>query len=245
MHKLAAMRAGGAKLRAVREAMVARVKPGVRLIELDNLADKLIRESGGEAAFKQVAGYKWATCLTVNEGVVHGIPDDYRVKSGDVVSVDVGMIYRGWYTDTSTTVIAGEAKSAQAVKFLAVGQKALAAAIKATRVGGRVGDISVAMERVVREGGYRPVKGFTGHGIGRRLHEFPPIPCFGEGGQRDETPVISSGMSLAIELIYVQGKEELVTEADGWTVRTKDGSLGGLFEETVIVMPTGPVVVTG
>lgn len=244
MSKLAAMREGGARLQAVREAVVARVKPEVRLIELDNLADKLIRENGGEAAFKQVAGYKWATCLTVNEGVVHGIPDDYRVKSGDVVSVDVGMIYRGWYTDTSTTVIAGKAKSAQAVKFLAVGQKALAAAIKATRVNGRVGDISLAMERIVRKGGYRPVKGFTGHGIGRRLHEFPPIPCFLES-HRDETPVVSLGMSLAIEVIYVQGKEELVTETDGWTVRTKDGSLGGLFEETVIVMPTGAVVVTG
>ena len=88
------------------------------------------------------------------------------------------------------------------------------------------------------------MKGFTGHGIGRRLHEFPPIPCFLES-HRDETPAVSSGMSLAIEVIYVQGKEELVTEADGWTVRTKDGSLGGLFEETVVVMPTGPVVVTG
>jgi len=242
MSKLAAMQEGGRRLRAVREAVIAQIKPGVQLTALEVLADKLIIDNGGQAAFKQVSGYEWATCININEGVVHGIPSAYEIQDGDVVSVDVGMIYRGWHTDTSTTVIAGR-ESGETGRLVKVGQEALATAIKEAKVGRRVGHISQAMERVLRQGGFNPVKTLTGHGIGRALHEFPPIPCFLEGRVED-TAVINEGMGLAIEAIYTAGRPETKVAADGWTVVTVDGSLAGLWEETVLVTAKGPVVVT-
>ena len=166
----------------------------------------------------------------------------YESKDGDVVSVDVGMIYRGWHTDTSTTVIAGR-KSAATSKLLRVGREALAAAIKEARIGNRVGQISLILEQVLRRGGMSPVKTLTGHGLGRALHEFPPIPCFLEA-KIEDTAVINEGMGLAIEAIYTAGRPETRVAADGWTVVTADGSLAGLFEETVFVTAKGPVVVT-
>ena len=240
--KLAAMRAGGAKLRAVREAVAALIKPGVVLSELEAVADRLIREAKGEAAFKRVPGYQWATCINVNEGVVHGIPGAYKIQDGDVVSLDVGMIYQGWYTDTSTTVIVGQG-NAQKRKLLAVGQEAMAAAIKQARVGRRIGHISQAMERRLRAGGMGPVSTLTGHGVGQKLHEWPPIPCFLTGRVKD-TPIISEGMSLAIEAIYTAGGPETKTGPDGWTIVTADGSLAGLFEHTVFIGTDGPIILT-
>lgn len=242
MNKLRAMTEGGKRLREVRETIVSRISPGVKLLELEQLADSLINKSGGEAAFKRVPGYEWATCINVNEGVVHGIPSERIIQDGDVVSVDVGMIYRGWHTDTSTTVIAGR-KSAATSKLLRVGREALAAAIKEARIGNRVGQISLILEQVLRRGGMSPVKTLTGHGLGRALHEFPPIPCFLEA-KIEDTAVINEGMGLAIEAIYTAGRPETRVAADGWTVVTADGSLAGLFEETVFVTAKGPVVVT-
>jgi methionyl aminopeptidase len=242
MSKLAAMREGGRRLRAVRAAVSAQIKPGVKLRQLDALADELIVRYGGQAAFKRVPGYGWATCINVNQGVVHGIPLERIIQDGDVASLDVGMIYRGWHTDTSTTVIAGR-QSAATSKLLRVGQAAVAAAIKQARVGNRVGQISLALEQVLRRGGMSPVKTLTGHGIGRMLHEWPPIPCFLEG-RIEDTGMINEGMSLAIEAIYTAGRPETKVAADGWTVVTADGSLAGLFEETVFVTDQGPLVVT-
>lgn len=236
------MTEGGKRLGEVRETIVSKIGPGVKLLELEQLANSLINKSGGEAAFKQVPGYEWATCININEGVVHGIPSAYEIQDGDVVSVDVGMIYRGWHTDTSTTVVAGKANPAKQ-KLLEVGKLALAAAIKQARVGRRIGHISHAMERVLRQGDFSPVKALTGHGIGRALHEFPPIPCFLEG-RAEDTAVINEGMGLAIEAIYTAGRPETKVAADGWTVVTVDGSLAGLFEETAFITAQGPLVLT-
>ena len=242
MDKLQTMTEGGKRLHEVREAVVAKVIPGIKLIELEQLADSLINKSGGEAAFKQVPGYNWVTCININEGVVHGIPNEYEVRDGDVVSVDVGMIYQGWYTDTSTSVIAGKADTKKE-KLIKVGREALAAAIAQARAGNRVGHISEAMERVLKAGGMSPVKKYTGHGIGRNLHEWPSIPCFVEGNI-DQTPLIHEGMALAIEAIYTSGKPETKTDTDGWTVVAADGSLAGLFEDTVYVTAGGAAVLT-
>ena len=160
MNKLRAMTEGGKRLGEVRETIVSKVGPGVKLLELEQLADSLINKSGGEAAFKQVPGYEWATCININDVVVHGIPSAYEIKDGDVVSIDVGMIYRGWHTDTSTTVIAGS-ETAATGKLVKVGQEALATAIKEAKVGRRIGHISQAMERVLRQGDFSPVKTLT------------------------------------------------------------------------------------
>lgn len=242
MNKLRAMTEGGKRLGEVRETIVSKIGPGVKLLELEQLADSLINKSGGEAAFKQVPGYEWATCININEGVVHGVPSAYEIQDGDVVSVDVGMIYRGWHTDTSTTVVAGKGNPKKQ-QLLRVGKLALAAAIKAARIGNRIGHISQAMELVLQQGGMSPVRTLTGHGIGRTLHEFPPIPCFLEGRVED-TAVINEGVGLAIEAIYTTGRPETKVAADGWTVVTVDGSLAGLFEETVFITAQGPLVLT-
>lgn len=242
MNKLRAMTEGGKRLGEVRETIVSKIGPGVKLLELEQLADSLINKSGGEAAFKRVPGYEWATCININEGVVHGIPSAYEIQDGDVVSVDVGMIYRGWHTDTSTTVVAGKGNPKKQ-QLLRIGKLALAAAIKAARIGNRIGHISQAMELVLQQGGMNPVRTLTGHGIGRALHEFPPIPCFLEGRVED-TAVINKGMGLAIEAIYTTGRPETKVAADGWTVVTVDGSLAGLFEETAFITAQGPSVLT-
>ncbi|MBI4034782.1 MAG: type I methionyl aminopeptidase [Candidatus Chisholmbacteria bacterium] len=242
MGKLKAMQEGGAKLKAVKQAVVARIKPGVRLVELDKIADQLIQLSGGESAFKRVAGYRWATCINVNEGVVHGIPSDYEVREGDLVSLDVGMVYKGWHTDTSTTVIAGRGNR-EKEQFLQVGRQALKEAIRAARAGNRVGHISQAMEVTLKRGGCNPILKLTGHGIGKNLHEFPAIPCFLKG-KIEATTLLQRGMTLAIEAIYAQGSPEVITGADGWTVKTADGKLAGLFEETVLVVDQVPMVLT-
>lgn len=241
--KLRAMREGGKKLRRVRQEIVAKIKPGVKLIDLDQWAERLILNAGGRCAFQKVPGYQWATCININEGVVHGIPSDRVIQDGDLVSVDVGMIYQGWHTDTSTTVVAGSGGGEEKQRLIEVGQWALAQAIEACRLGKHIGHVSAAMETVLRSSGYSPVRTLTGHGVGRELHEFPPIPCFVEGDLQ-ATPVMSQGMTLAVEVIYSAGKPETKILADGWTMVTQDGSLAGLFEETVAVTSKGPEVLT-
>lgn len=231
--KLEAMREGGKKLAEIRDRVTATVRPGVKLMELDRLAEILIDQSGGEAAFKRVPGYRWATCINVNAGVVHGIPDDYEIKPGDVVSVDVGLYYQGYYTDTATSVAAGKGSQATA-RFLQAGKQALIQAVGAARARRRVGHISQAIEAIIKAYGYQPVQALTGHGVGRSLHEPPAIPGW-LGGDVAATAELKTGMTLAIEVIYAQGSPEVVREADGWTVRTADGQLAGLFEKTVVV----------
>ncbi len=240
--EIAKMRAGGRILAEVLEKVKERVKPGVTTLELDELADKLISEKG-EPSFKHVGDYKWATCMCVNEVVVHGIPDNYKLKEGDILGIDLGMIYQGFHTDMSWTLSVGEEKD-EVKRFLNTGKEALKKAISEAKVGNRVGHISQAIGKTITRGGYSPVKALVGHGIGRNLHEEPQIPCFLRG-RLEETPLLKAGMTIAIEVIYNQGKPEVVyRNNDGWTIQTVDNSLSGLFEETVAILPSGPDVLT-
>jgi len=234
------MAEGGKKLARVKNSLKDAVKEGVTAPEIEDLAVKLIQKEGGEPSFKMVPGYSWATCVNVNEGLVHGIPSKSMVfKKGDVVSVDVGMYFKGFHTDTSFSV--GISPEEDTKKFLEVGKKALTKAISEVKVGRHIYDISKAIQDTITAAGYSPVKALVGHGVGRELHEEPQIPCFVPGG---DSPEVKPGMVLAVEVMYSQGSPDVVQEADGWTIAMRDGKIAGLFEETVAVSYEGSRVLT-
>lgn len=213
------------------------IKVGVTELEVDKAAEKEIYKNGGDVSYKTVPGYKYATCITVNEKVVHGIPTDRKFTNGDLVSVDLAVMYKGWHTDCAWSILVekkGEVdkEREEKIKFLKVGEQALWDGIDQAIEGNRVGDISFSIQKRVEEVGYSVVRSLVGHGVGRSLHEDPEIPGYGVKGKG---PVLKEGMSLAIEVIYTRGDHEVVLDKDGWTFRSADGSWGGLFEMTVIV----------
>lgn len=209
---------------------VESIKVGATELEIDDIVGKEVIRLGGDLSYKTVPGYKHATCITVNEQVVHGIPTNKKFAEGDVVSVDLAVMYKGWHTDCAWTVLVG--KDPEKEKFLKTGEEALWLGIRQALDDNRVGDISSAIQKKVEGNGYSVVRSLVGHGVGRSLHEDPEIPGFGEKGIG---PLLKSGMSLAIEVIYTAGSPDVVLEEDGWTFSSVDGSLGGLFEMTVIV----------
>lgn len=240
------MREGGKRLTQVLNQVLRAIKPGVSLEKLDKLAESLIEKKGGKPSFKMVKGYHWATCINVNQGVVHGVPDGYRLKNDDLVSVDMGMFCKGLHTDMARTLCVRRQKAkvkTQKDKFLETGKEALKKAIKAAKPGNRIGHISKAIQDVIQRRGYKPIEALTGHGVGKELHEEPQIPCFLKG-KIEETPMLEPGMTLAIEVIYAQGSPEIVVAPDGWTIETQDGKMSGLFEETVAVTRDGPLILT-
>jgi len=236
------MREGGKKLHSIKSNLKKAVKRKVNALEIENLAVKLIKEAGGEASFKMVPDYSWATCVNVNSGVVHGIPKAEMIfKDGDVVSVDVGMYYKGFHTDTSFSVLVGKNKEIES--FLEVGKKALKSAIKVAKPGKKIGDISEKIESTVKSHGASPIQSLVGHGVGRELHEEPMIPCFVSGSPHEKV-VIKKGMTLAIEVMYSEGGHTVKLDEDGWTISTKDGKIAALFEETVAITSNGPIILT-
>lgn len=240
--KISCMQEGGRMLGEIRNQLAQMVAPGVTLMQIEEKANELLLKTGGEPAFKKVDNYHWATCINVNEGVVHGIPTNYVIKDGDVVSIDVGLWYKGYFTDTSTSCVAGE-PNPDLEKFLQVGKQTLQMAIERARMGNRVGHISEIIENQLEKVGYHPIEELTGHGVGVKLHEKPHIPGVLDA-QLQHSPLLHLGQTLAIEVIYTMGKPEIVVDADGWTIVTKDGKIAGLFEETVAITETGPLVLT-
>lgn len=240
--EVAIMTEGGKKLARVKNALASSVKVGGNAQEIESLAEKLIKKESAAPSFKMVSGYSWCTCINVNDGIVHGIPKkDLVFRDGDLVSVDVGIFYKGFHTDTSVTVLLGN--DSEKKKFLESGKAALLAAIKEARPGNKIGDISAAMEGKIRESGYSPVEMLVGHGVGRELHEAPAVPCLVSGNPSEKITLVP-GMVIAIEAMYAQGKPNLITDKDGWTIRSRDGRITGLFEETVAVTSRGPLVLT-
>lgn len=236
------MRESGKRLAQVRDQLMEKVAVGVSAAEVEELAMNLIIKSGGKASFAMVPGYSWATCVNVNEGVVHGIPKKETVfKNEDVVSVDVGLVYDGFHADTSASKLLGSDPKKQ--KLLRVGRASLVAGIAQAKVGNLVGDISRAMGEVLDQGGMKAIKSLTGHGIGRELHEDPRVPCT-ETGSEDEFVPLREGMTLAIEVMYTDGSGLVRLDEDGWTISTKDGRIAALFEETVAVTGRGPIILT-
>jgi len=245
--QIALMVKGGNELSRIRDLLVSEVKPGVRTIELDRLAESRILAFGGKPSFKTVRDYRYATCISVNDEVVHGIPSQRVIKEGDVVKVDLGMIYSGLHTDTTWTVLVhnkeSRIKNLEVEKFLKIGEETLAGAIKITKPGGRIGKISQIIEAKIKSAGYFPVEILTGHGVGLSLHEDPVIPQV-LLGKVEETPEIVPGMTLAIEVIYNLGTKEVLLKKDSWTIASVDGKISATFEKSIAVEKNGSIVLT-
>ena len=246
------MRQGGKILAEVLREVLSHVKPGVTELELDSLAHRLITEKGAEPAFKKVKGYKYATCISTNKAVVHGIPTEYKLKEGDIIGIDCGVVYKGFNTDMSETRRVSTINNQQSTsdkyeeidKFLETGKKALNEAIKVANAGNRVGHISKKIQDIVESEGYSVVRSLIGHGIGKKLHEDPEVPGFLDK-KLEKTPHLRPGMTIAIEIIYNMGEAEVsYSNNDGWTIVTKDGSLSGLFERSIAITKRGPVILT-
>lgn len=212
------------------------VKPGVTTAELNAFAERRVRELGAVPAFLGYRGYPATLCVSINEEIVHGIPSPKRaVREGDIVSLDMGAVAGGYYGDAAVTVAAGEV-SAQARRLMEVTRASLDAALSKVRAGARLGDVSHAVQEYAEKNGMAVVREFTGHGIGRRLHEEPSIPNFGRPGTG---PVLKAGMTLAIEPMLCLGRADVVVKNDGWTAVSADGSLAAHYEHTVAVTEDG------
>jgi methionyl aminopeptidase len=217
-----------------------RIEPGVTTLELDQIADEFIRAHGGIPTSQGYKGYPRAICISVDDVVVHGIPDETLVEEGSLVTIDVGVTLGGAIADSAYTFGIGQV-DAESQRLLDVCQDALAAGIAEARLGNRVGDISHAVQIVVKRAGFSVVKSLVGHGVGRHYHEDPHVPNFGEPGRG---PRLSEGMTIAIEpMITMRGPEVWLAE-DGWTIATSDGSRAAHFEHTVAILPEGPRILT-
>ena len=253
--ELQLMREGGERLAKIRDRLLEELKVRAVPLQIDNLAKKLITEADAIPSFMTVNNYQWATCININDMVVHGIPTQVPLEEGDVVGLDVGLIYKGYHTDTSWSaeVKSQSIRQAQDEKskvkseietFLKIGEEALNKAIKQARPGNRIGHISKAIQETVESAGYSVVRSLVGHGVGKTLHEPPQVPGI-LTKPLDKTPELVPGMVLAIEVIYNMGGEQIVYKnEDGWTLVTADGSISGLFEHTVEIGKNSPIVLT-
>jgi methionyl aminopeptidase len=216
------------------------LRPGVTTRELDELAEEYIRSQGGSPTFKGYHGFPASICTSPNSMVVHGIPGEYRIEDGDLLSVDVGVTLDDFVADSAYTFSVGSI-SEETQRLLDVGQAALEAGISEARAGNHVGDISAAVQRTVEEAGFSVVKSLVGHGVGRSMHEEPQIPNWGEPGRG---PVLASGMTLAIEPMINAGSADVFVADDRWSISTDDGALSAHFEHTVAVTEGGPRILT-
>jgi methionyl aminopeptidase len=240
------MKVGGNKIGRILQELLKLSVPGTRLLDLEEHAQQRIREEGGEPSFSTVGDYQWATCLCVNDVVVHGIPSEYRLQSGDVFTIDIGMIYEGLHTDTAWSLIVGskQDKTERKEKFLTVGADTLWKAIAVAKSGNRIGNISEVIQHEIEGAGYSVIKDLTGHGVGRKLHEEPMIPEYVRGDIA-RTPLLVAGMTLAIEVIYAEGKGTIeYVGDDGWALASRDRSMTATFEHTIVIGEAESTVLT-
>ncbi len=217
------------------------IEPGVTTAELDRLAEQYIRSQGAVPNFKNYQGYPATACISINNEVIHGIPSaKRRIEAGDIVSVDLGAKFDGYHGDNAATFACGDI-SREAKRLMDTTRESLYEGIKAACAGGRIGDISSAVQRYVEAAGFSVVRKFVGHGIGTELHEAPEVPNFGIPGRGVR---LMPGMTLAIEPMVNMGSYDVKIMPDGWTVLTKDGSLSAHFEHTIVITPDGPQIMT-
>lgn len=208
---------------------------GVPTIEIDTQAQKLIKLYGADLSFNKVPGYHWATCISINEVVVHGVPNDYRLRTGDVAKLDIGVYYNGYHVDYGDTLIIGKPLLPEVPKFLDVGRSTLNTIVSLAKKGQYIGKISQTIEEMIEGAGYRIIEDLTGHAVGKELHEEPLIPGFLDRPV-NKTPQMIEGNAYALEVIY-SFKDQEVVEAndDQWSLRTKNFSLSGCFENSVFI----------
>ena len=238
------MRRANVIVAEVLEELKRKVAPGVTTLELDSLAEELTLKKKALPAFKgySVAGRVFPRCLcaSINEEIVHGIPSHRALREGDIVGLDYGVIYEGFYGDSAITVGVGKI-SDEAMRLMEVTRRALYNGIEQLREGKRLGDLGAVVQKTAEEAGFSVVRAFVGHGIGKKLHEEPPVPNFGEPARGLR---LKEGMVLAIEPMVNAGSHEVKIKEDGWTAVTKDGSLAAHFEHSVAVTQNGPYVLS-
>lgn len=243
--ELAIMREANRIVAEILEELCAAVRPGVTTEELDRLAEELTYKKGAKPAFKGYSprgvAYPKCLCVSVNEEVVHGIPSRRKLKSGDIVGLDFGVVYQGLFGDSARTVAVGDI-SEKAARLMRVTREALYAAIEQARVGNRISDIGTAVEQAAGNAGFTVVQEFAGHGIGRNLHEDPQVPNYFRRGMAN--PRLQPGMVLAIEPMVNEGTPELRILDDGWTAVTADGKLSAHFEHSVAICENGPEILS-
>jgi len=238
--EIAVMRQVGRIVAKVLKELGSQVRPGMKTKELDIIAEKETEILGAIPSFKGYRGYPASVCVSVNDEIVHGIPGERVLNEGDIVSIDFGVVYNDFQGDAAITVGVGQV-SPEARKLIESTEGALKAGIGAAHAGGRLGDISAAIQEYAESRGYSVVREYTGHGIGRDMHEDPQIPNFGPPGQG---PVLKKGMTIALEPMVNIGDWRTRLEDDNWTVRTSDGSLSAHFENTIAITDTGAEVLT-
>ncbi len=238
--EIALMERAGCLVAELLAHLSAMVRPGMRTKELDEASLSYLQQHGGLPAFLGYRGFPASVCISVNEEVVHGIPGERKLREGDLVSIDAGAIVEGYYADAALTVGVGTL-SAAAQRLVDTTRRALEAGIAQAVVGNRLSDISHTVQRVVEAEGFGVVREFVGHGIGRALHEDPPIPNF---GLPNSGPRLRAGMVLAIEPMVTAGRYDVRVLSDGWTAVTQDGSLAAHFEHTIAITEQGTRVLT-
>jgi len=217
------------------------IKPGVTTLHLNDLAERLIREEGGFPSFLGYRGYPAATCISVNEVVVHGIPNDKPLEEGDIVDLDFGVVKDEWHADGAWTYAVGQI-SADHQRLMNISREALYQGIGKARVGNRIGDIAHAVQRYVESNGYSVVRELVGHGIGRKLHEEPSsVPNFGKPGKGE---LLKEGTTICIEPMVNMGKAAVETLEDKWTVVAADGKYSAHYEHTIAITKSGPEILT-
>ncbi|MFB3926036.1 MAG: type I methionyl aminopeptidase [Syntrophales bacterium] len=234
------MRAGNALVADILCEIKEKVRPGVKTIELDQLSEELALKKGARPAFKGYRGYPFSLCTSINCEVVHGMPSDRAVKEGDILSLDFGIYFDGYYGDAAITVPVGHVAD-NAARLMSTTEEALYLAIEEARVGNRLGDVSAKIQEHVEAAGFSVVRDFVGHGIGKNLHEDPQIPNFGVRGRG---MVLKPGMVLAIEPMVNEGTYQVEVLSDGWTVVTGDRKLSAHFEHSIAVTENGPVILS-
>ncbi len=228
-------------LRKVFKAVKPEVKPGVTTDELDAIAEKVIRDAGGEPAFKGYRGFPKTACISLNEQVVHGIPGKAKLKAGDLVSFDIGSKVNGYYADAARTWAVGEV-SAERMKLMDTAKDSFMAGLDAYKPGCRIGDMSAAIQKLIESRGFQVVRDYVGHGIGRSIHEEPQVPNYGRAGHG---PKVENGLVIAIEPMVTEGHHAVETLEDGWTVVTRDRKWASHYEDTVAFFDDKYVNLTG
>jgi methionyl aminopeptidase len=238
--ELEKMRRAGRIVGETLEVLKAAVRPGVTTGQLDQIAEREIRAKGAIPSFKGYRGFPATLCTSLNNEIVHGIPGSHVLKEGDLIKIDCGAIFEGYHGDAAVTVPVGEV-SQEAAKLIETTERSLKAGIAEARAGNRIGDIGAAVQTVAEGAGFSVVREYVGHGVGRALHEDPPVPNYGSHGKG---LALEPGLVIAIEPMVNVGTYETRLLPDGWTVVTADGSLSAHFEHTIAITENGPEVLT-
>jgi len=244
--EISIMRDGGKMLASILKDLAKAVKPGITTQDLNKLAQELVLKFGARPAFLNYNGYPSVLCTSINDEIVHGVPSKRQLKKSDLLKLDMGVLYKGFYTDSAVTVIVGaglafDKKTLFKKKLIKITRAALEIGIKEAKLGKTIGDISSAIQKHVEEGGFSVVRDLVGHGIGRELHEEPQVANYGKLGEGGK---LKQGMVIAIEPMVVTGDWAIKEGADGFVFQTKDGGLAAHFEHTVAITEKGPLVLT-